>query len=65
MLDEIQGPLILELIAQPGLNIQIANRIGLLIRLPLVEQELQGLNGLEARLNFAKQHFSAGTDKSQ
>ncbi len=64
VLDKIQGPLILELNARPGLNIQIANRAGLLTRLRLVEQEVQGLNGLDARLNFAKEHFSAGMDHS-
>jgi len=37
VLDRYRGPLILELNARPGLNIQIANRIGLRDRLALVD----------------------------
>ena len=59
VLDKTRGPLILELNARPGLNIQIANRAGLLPRLCLVEQKASRLTDLEERLAFAKQHFSA------
>ena len=38
VLDKAKGPLILEMNARPGLNIQIANRAGLLPRLKLVER---------------------------
>ena len=37
VLDRRRGPLILELNARPGLNIQIANKIGLQKRLALVD----------------------------
>ena len=37
VLDRRQGPLVLELNARPGLNIQIANRVGLRNRLSLVD----------------------------
>ena len=43
VLDKDKGPLILELNARPGLNIQIANRAGLLTRLQLVEQHAPSL----------------------
>ena len=57
VLDKVQGPLILELNARPGLNIQIANRAGLLPRLHMVEEQAERLTTLEDRLNFAKQYF--------
>jgi alpha-L-glutamate ligase-like protein len=59
VLDKDKGPLILELNARPGLNIQIANRSGLLPRLNLVEQNHKGLNGVEERVAFAQEHFGA------
>lgn len=57
VLDRDNGPLILELNARPGLNIQIANQAGLLPRLRMIEQEHFGLHSLEERLAFAKQQF--------
>jgi alpha-L-glutamate ligase-like protein len=59
VLDKTKGPLILELNARPGLNIQIANRTGLLKRLQVIEREVPRLNGLDERIAFSKQHFSA------
>jgi alpha-L-glutamate ligase-like protein len=59
VLDKDKGPLLLELNARPGLNIQIANRSGLLPRLNLVEQNHKGLNGVEERVAFAQEHFGA------
>lgn len=38
VLDKARGPLILELNARPGLNIQIANKVGLKSRFALVDQ---------------------------
>ncbi len=38
VIDQVLGPLILELNARPGLNIQLANRAGLLPRLGAVDQ---------------------------
>jgi alpha-L-glutamate ligase-like protein len=59
VLDKDKGALILELNARPGLNIQIANRSGLLPRLNLVEQNHRSLHGVEERVAFARTHFGA------
>ncbi|MGD9237224.1 MAG: alpha-L-glutamate ligase-like protein [Desulfobacterales bacterium] len=59
VLDKERGPLILEMNARPGLNIQIANRAGLLPRLRLVEQHYKDLTHIEGRLAFSRQHFAA------
>ena len=58
VLDKDLGPLILEINARPGLNIQIANNAGLLPRLNLVKQAATQLTSIEERINFAKQQFS-------
>ncbi len=58
VLDKDKGPLILELNARPGLNIQIANRAGLLHRLVLVERHHEQFKSVEERIAFAKKHFS-------
>ncbi|HKK06264.1 MAG TPA: alpha-L-glutamate ligase-like protein [Gammaproteobacteria bacterium] len=60
VLDRERGPLILEINARPGLNIQIANRTGLLHRLHAVERHHRELRDVEARVAFAKAHFSHG-----
>ncbi|MBC8430871.1 MAG: alpha-L-glutamate ligase-like protein [Desulfobacterales bacterium] len=57
VLDKNKGPLILELNARPGLNIQIANNSGLLSRLKMVEQNHKGLVQIEDRVAFSKEHF--------
>ncbi len=57
VLDKKKGPMILELNARPGLNIQIANRAGLLTRLKAVEQHYRDLNSVEDRICFAVDHF--------
>jgi alpha-L-glutamate ligase-like protein len=59
VLDRDRGPLILELNARPGLNIQIANRAGLAPRLKLAERNRPDLDRLEDRVAFAKEHFAA------
>jgi alpha-L-glutamate ligase-like protein len=59
VLDKDKGPLILEMNARPGLNIQIANRAGLLPRLQLVEQHQQDLSNIEDRIAFCRQQFKA------
>jgi alpha-L-glutamate ligase-like protein len=59
VLDRDKGPLILELNARPGLNIQIANREGLLQRLRVVEEHHKKLNTIEERVAFCKEHFHA------
>jgi alpha-L-glutamate ligase-like protein len=59
VLDKEKGPLILEMNARPGLNIQIANRAGLLPRLKLVERHKRDLLTIEDCIAFSRQHFSA------
>ncbi|WP_272492992.1 alpha-L-glutamate ligase-like protein [Atopomonas sediminilitoris] len=63
VLDQDKGPLILELNARPGLNIQIANDAGLTTRANIVEAHLAELakKGItetpEERMRFAQEHF--------
>jgi len=57
VLDKEKGPLILEINARPGLNIQIANRAGLLPRLKVVEQHHAELLDLNGRIEFSKHNF--------
>nr|WP_274381388.1 sugar-transfer associated ATP-grasp domain-containing protein [Pseudomonas cavernicola] len=63
VLDQDKGPLILELNARPGLNIQIANDCGLVHRAHAVEARLaelkaQGIQETpEERMRFAQQLF--------
>ena len=57
VLDKDKGPLILEINARPGLNIQIANRSGLLPRIKLVEQYHTELVNLDDRIEFSKHNF--------
>jgi len=59
VLDRDKGPLILELNARPGLNIQIANRAGLLARLRAVDAHLETLKTVAERIAFARQNFVA------
>jgi len=57
VLDRDKGPLILELNARPGLNIQIANKAGLLNRLDAVERHRDTLTSLSDRISFALENF--------
>lgn len=57
VLDRDLGPLILEVNARPGLNIQIANRAGLEHRLKLVEKQDWSEKSVTERVEFAKEHF--------
>jgi alpha-L-glutamate ligase-like protein len=57
VLDKDKGPLVLELNARPGLNIQIANSAGLLPRLELVEREHTKLSDVQRRVAFAQERF--------
>jgi alpha-L-glutamate ligase-like protein len=59
VLDKDKGPLILELNARPGLNIQIANRAGLLLRLRSVEEHCMALQGVEECVAFAQRNFGS------
>lgn len=58
VLDRARGPLLLELNARPGLNIQIANREGLRRRLELVEANIDTLKTSMDRVQFAKENFT-------
>jgi len=58
VLDRELGPLILEINARPGLNIQIANRTGLLHRLRAVERHHRELDSVAARIAFARARFA-------
>ena len=58
VIDRERGPLILELNARPGLNIQIANHAGLLPRLRQVEVNRGSLQDVDARVAFARTRFT-------
>ena len=60
VIDRDLGPLILEMNARPGLNIQIANRGGLVSRIERVEQVFDADATPLARAEFARREFSAG-----
>lgn len=70
VLDRESGPMILELNARPGLNIQIANDDGLMARCRVVEQDLARFRALgqepslEHRLAFSRQVFAASGQES-
>ncbi len=57
VLDKDAGPMILELNARPGLNIQIANQSGLLHRLQKIEQSDIKLGTIKDKIAFAMGHF--------
>lgn len=59
VLDKDKGPLILEMNARPGLNIQIANRAGLRPRLTLIEGHHKDLKTIQERVAFAQRYFDA------
>ena len=58
VLDKEQGPVMLELNARPGLNIQIANREGVLQRYRAIEaQAAKGRESIAARVAFSQEQF--------
>ena len=58
VLDKEQGPLMLELNARPGLNIQIANREGVLQRYKTIEAHAAlGKEPVAKRVAFSKEQF--------
>ena len=60
VIDQEQGPLLLELNARPGLQIQIANQTGLLRRLELIDKApSEVFKTPEARAAWASDTFSA------
>ena len=58
VLDEDKGPLILEMNARPGLNIQIANGCGLKERLTLIDRLHDAGATPSMRAAFARKHFA-------
>jgi alpha-L-glutamate ligase-like protein len=61
VLDRQYGPMLLELNARPGLNIQIANRCGLALRLRAVERATAGAAAravADTRIAFSREHFA-------
>ena len=64
VLDQEKGPLILELNARPGLNIQIANNTGLTLRAHAVEHHIADLKrkgiteSVEERMRFSQNLFA-------
>ncbi len=58
VLDRDLGPLILELNARPGLNIQLANRAGLRSRLDAVLARRAELGSIAERVAFARETFA-------
>lgn len=59
VLDRTQGPTMLELNARPGLNIQIANREGVLKRYKAIEARAAlGKEEVDSRIGFSKQLFA-------
>jgi len=59
VLDKDLGPLILELNARPGLNIQIANRAGLAGRLEAVDGFRRDGLSIGERVAFARENFAS------
>lgn len=57
VLDKVHGPLVLEMNARPGLNIQIANREGLRHRLERIAAAADSLKTVADRVAFAKENF--------
>ncbi len=58
IIDEERGPMILEMNARPGLNIQIANGVGLKGRLALIDEQYDGAATPAMRAAFARRHFA-------
>lgn len=58
VLDKEQGPMILELNARPGLNIQIANRRGLVHRLEHIKKHAAKLGTPASRIAFARDEIA-------
>jgi len=60
VLDKEQGPLMLELNARPGLNIQIANREGGLKRYRVIEERFKdfGAESFIEKVNFSRSQFA-------
>lgn len=60
VLDKEHGPMMLELNARPGLNIQIANREGALFRYQLIEKQAKEFpnTSITDRIKFSQKNFA-------
>ena len=58
VLDKTHGPLILELNARPGLNIQIANQFGLVKRFEKIET-MSVEKSIDEKVATAREEFAA------
>ncbi len=54
VLDRTKGPLVLEMNARPGLNIQIANHMGLLHRLRFIDANAENMGSYMDRVSFSR-----------
>ena len=54
VLDRVKGPLVLEMNARPGLNIQIANNMGLLHRLEFIQTNAMRLGSVFDRVSYSR-----------
>jgi D-alanine-D-alanine ligase-like ATP-grasp enzyme len=54
VLDRVKGPLVLEMNARPGLNIQIANHMGLRHRLEFIQANAIRLGSVFDRVAFSR-----------
>jgi hypothetical protein len=59
VIDSQLGPLMLEMNARPGLNIQIANRTGLTKRIARIDEIYDAEAGPEERARIARYEFPA------
>ena len=59
VIDRERGPLILEMNARPGLNIQIANRTGLITRIERVNDVFDARADAAERAEVARREFPA------
>ena len=64
VIDKHRGPLILEMNARPGLNIQIANGCGIRSRLALIDAEFDSNATPADRAAFARQRFAVGSPQA-
>ena len=65
VLDRTLGPLILELNARPGLNIQIATGLGIGRRVQWVEENCEAGLAVEARVEVARRNFDSASPEGQ
>lgn len=62
VLDKQAGPMMLELNARPGLNIQIANRHGLVHRYRQILAHAESKLPAKERITYIKQHFTSSPE---